>query len=47
MKFFMWYNSYAIYGGRETLILLKPVLNTSSVSLFNYLFVYYHTNYLD
>jgi len=47
MKFFMWYNSYAIYGGRETLILLKPVLNTSSVSLFNYLFVYYHTSYLD
>ncbi len=32
MKFFMWYKSYAIYGARETLILLKPVLNTSSVS---------------
>jgi len=38
MKFFMWYNSYAIYGARETLILLKPSLNTSSVSLFYYLF---------
>ncbi len=32
MKFFMWYNSYAIYGAREKLILLKPILNTSSVN---------------
>lgn len=36
MKFFMWYNSYAIYGAREKLILLKPVLNTSSVSCRNF-----------
>lgn len=35
MKFFMWYNSYAIYGARDTLILLKPILNTSSVCLFD------------
>ena len=32
MKFFQWYHSYAIYGARETLILLKPILNNSSVS---------------
>lgn len=32
MKFFMWYDSYAIYGAREKLILLKPVLHTSTVS---------------
>lgn len=31
MKFFMWYDSYAIYGAREKLILLKPILNTSAV----------------
>jgi hypothetical protein len=36
MKFFMWFNSYAIYGAREKLILLKPVLNTSSVSSSSY-----------
>ncbi|CAF3782374.1 unnamed protein product [Rotaria socialis] len=36
MKFFMWYNSYAIYGARETLLLLKPVLNTSSIEVFLY-----------
>jgi hypothetical protein len=35
MKFFLWYNSYAIYGARETLILLKPDLNNSNVSLFS------------
>jgi hypothetical protein len=34
MKFLMWYHSYAIYGARETLILLKPDLNNSNVSLF-------------
>ncbi|CAF2911575.1 unnamed protein product [Rotaria sp. Silwood2] len=36
MKFFTWYNSYAIYGAREALILLKPVLNTSSIEVFSY-----------
>jgi hypothetical protein len=36
MKFFIWHNSYAIYGAREKLILLKPILNTSSISLFSY-----------
>jgi hypothetical protein len=35
MKFLMWYHSYAIYGARETLILLKPNLDNSSVSLFS------------
>jgi hypothetical protein len=33
MRFFMWYNSYAIYGAREKLILLKPILQNSTVSL--------------
>jgi hypothetical protein len=32
MKFFMWHHSYAIYGARERLILLKPNLNNSNVS---------------
>ncbi|CAF1313367.1 unnamed protein product [Rotaria sordida] len=36
MKFFMWYDSYAIYGAREKLILLKPILNTSSIEIFSY-----------
>jgi hypothetical protein len=31
MKFFMWYKSYAIYGAREKLILLKPNQNNSNV----------------
>ncbi len=35
MKFFMWYHSYAIYGAREKLILLKPDLKNSTVSLFS------------
>jgi hypothetical protein len=43
MKFFMWYNSYAIYGAREKLILLKP---TSSVSGLNY-FAYSYRYHLD
>jgi hypothetical protein len=34
MKFFMWYQSYAIYGARETLILLKPDIHNSTVSFF-------------
>ncbi len=34
MKFFMWYQSYAIYGARETLILLKPDIYNSTVSFF-------------
>ncbi|CAF0985386.1 unnamed protein product [Adineta steineri] len=36
MKFFMWYNSYAIYGARDTLYILKPDLNNSLVQLFSY-----------
>ncbi|CAF3505213.1 unnamed protein product [Rotaria sp. Silwood1] len=36
MKFFMWYDSYAIYGARDALILLKPILNTSSIEVFSY-----------
>ncbi|CAF1577329.1 unnamed protein product [Rotaria sp. Silwood1] len=36
MKFFMWYNTYAIYGTRETLILLKPDSNNSNVEIFSY-----------
>jgi hypothetical protein len=32
MKFLMWYNSYAIYGAREKLILLKPNVHDSTVS---------------
>lgn len=35
MKFFIWYNSYAIYGAREKLILLKPDPQNSTVSLFS------------
>ena len=31
MKFLMWYNSYAIYGARETLVLLRPDSNNSIV----------------
>lgn len=31
MKFFMWFNSYAIYGAREMLILLRPDPNNSTV----------------
>jgi len=31
MKFFMWHNSYAIYGAREMLIFLKPNLLNSTV----------------
>ena len=31
MKFFMWYRSYAIYGARETLILLQPNLKDAAV----------------
>ncbi len=46
MKFFMWYNSYAIYGAREKLILLRPVFNTSSVSWWHDFF-HEHRNYLD
>ena len=33
MKFFMWYKSYAIYGAREKLILLKPDSDNSIVKL--------------
>ncbi|UJR15456.1 hypothetical protein I4U23_002400 [Adineta vaga] len=36
MKFFMWYESYAIYGARERLILLKPNLNTSTIEVYTY-----------
>lgn len=36
MKFFMWYDTYAIYGSRETLILLKPMINSSSIEIFSY-----------
>jgi hypothetical protein len=32
MRFFTWYEEYAIYGAREKLILLKPNLTTSSVN---------------
>lgn len=31
MKFFMWFNSYAIYGAREMLILLRPDPRNSTV----------------
>ena len=31
MKFFTWYESYAIYGARETLVILKPNQNNASV----------------
>ncbi|CAF1092182.1 unnamed protein product [Rotaria sordida] len=36
MKFFMWYNTYAIYGTREMLILLKPDSNNSIIEIFSY-----------
>ncbi|CAF4370023.1 unnamed protein product [Rotaria sp. Silwood2] len=36
MKFFMWYNTYAIYGTRETLILLQPDSNNSIIEIFSY-----------
>lgn len=35
MKFFMWYHSYAIYGAREKLILLKPNQQNSAVNFFH------------
>ena len=35
MKFFMWYQSFAIYGAREQLILLQANPTNSSVSLFS------------
>jgi hypothetical protein len=43
----MWYNSYAIYGARERLILLRPNLNNSSVSLFKFLGSFYNHNHPD
>ncbi|CAF4307331.1 unnamed protein product [Rotaria socialis] len=36
MKFFTWYNTYAIYGTRDTLILLKPDSNNSTVEIYSY-----------
>ena len=33
LKFLMWYRSFAIFGARERLILLRPHRNSSSVSL--------------
>ncbi|CAF1480105.1 unnamed protein product [Adineta ricciae] len=36
MKFFMWYDTYAIYSAREKLILLKPSLNASTIEIYTY-----------
>ncbi|CAF4963496.1 unnamed protein product, partial [Rotaria magnacalcarata] len=36
MKFFMWYNTYAIYGTRDILILLKPDSYNSTIEIYSY-----------